>query len=339
MKRFLLLAGILLSLSLLAKEVDLYVNSAANPPENAWRTNGDEFLTMEQRPWPTGESGLTVKFTYKGNARTGEEWWPSGKLYLDKVPDALTDWRLVNALLIDIYCETDEPVGLVVKTKNDPKTFNFFDTVRSKGRHTLKAEIGEMSNFDLSAIEYIDIFCSSPKTDYSVYVGDIRLDVKDLEAEASERKTRADALRGALAWRRSMARGNLPAAIKNLMSIEKFLPETPDVDALQDFEKACRKGFPVIDRIYFMRSAENNLAARWCAAEEKVLRETYAFLCPPTEEILLDAARGEGESAQIVAFATADLAGVKTEIEIYPVDEGGKSIPKEAFKLSPVGYV
>lgn len=339
MKRFLLLAGILLSLSLLAKEVDLYVNSAANPPENAWRTNGDEFLTMEQRPWPTGESGLTVKFTYKGNARTGEEWWPSGKLYLDKVPDALTDWRLVNTLLIDIYCETDEPVGLVVKTKNDPKTFNFFDTVRSKGRHTLKAEIGEMSNFDLSAIEYIDIFCSSPKTDYSVYVGDIRLDVKDLEAEASERKTRADALRGALAWRRSMARGNLPAAIKNLMSIEKFLPEPPDVDALQDFEKACRKGFPVIDRIYFMRSAENNLAARWCAAEEKVLRETYAFLCPPTEEILLDAARGEGESAQIVAFATADLAGVKTEIEIYPVDEGGKSIPKEAFKLSPVGYV
>ena len=69
MKKLLLIAGILLSLSLAAREVVLYSSSVDRPPEADWVIyKPNVYMTMKQAPWPNGESGLTVKFSYIGNA-------------------------------------------------------------------------------------------------------------------------------------------------------------------------------------------------------------------------------------------------------------------------------
>ena len=107
MKKLLLIAGILLSLSLAAREVVLYSSSVDRPPEADWVIyKPNVYMTMKQAPWPNGESGLTVKFSYIGNAEPeGTSWWPSGKLYLARNPSLPTDWTSAKTLTIEAFVE------------------------------------------------------------------------------------------------------------------------------------------------------------------------------------------------------------------------------------------
>ena len=61
MKKLLLLACTLLSMSLLAREVLLYTSKVDRPPSVDWVIyKPNVYMTMKQAPWPNGESGLTA---------------------------------------------------------------------------------------------------------------------------------------------------------------------------------------------------------------------------------------------------------------------------------------
>ena len=344
MKKLLLIAGILLSLSLAAREVVLYSSSVDRPPEADWVIyKPNVYMTMKQAPWPNGESGLTVKFSYIGNAEPeGTSWWPSGKLYLARNPSLPTDWTSAKTLTIEAFVERSARIGVKVQSigaDNKPisQTVSFQSPL--VGRNTFRISIAELTTINLANIEFIDIFTSNPKTDYSIYVGDIKLDIADPEEEAAMRTRRTAELRKALDWRKALLGEDIPCASGELVGFEKNLPDTPTAEQLAEFERLTAEQFPVMDRTFFRKNAKEGFAVLWCDAAEKVLRDKYAFLCPPSKEAFLDAAKGEGECAQLVGFAAKAINGAKAVLVAPPKSAEGNTIPLESLKVSPMGYV
>ena len=344
MKKLLLIAGILLSLSLAAREAVLYSSSVDRPPEADWVIyKPNVYMTMSQAPWPNGESGLTVKFSYIGNAEPeGTSWWPSGKLYLARNPSLPTDWTSAKTLTIEAFVERSARIGVKVQSigaDNKPisQTVSFQSPL--VGRNTFRISIAELTTINLANIEFIDIFTSNPKTDYSIYVGDIKLDIADPEEEAAMRTRRTAELRKALDWRKALLGKDIPCASGELVGFEKNLPDTPTAEQLAEFERLTAEQFPVMNRTFFRKSAKEGFAVLWCDAAEKVLRDKYAFLCPPSKEAFLDAAKGEGECAQLVGFAAKQIGEAKAALVAPPKSAEGNAIPLESLKLSPMGYV
>ena len=344
MKKLLLIAGILLSLSLAAREAVLYSSSVDRPPEADWVIyKPNVYMTMKQAPWPNGESGLTVKFSYIGNAEPeGTSWWPSGKLYLARNPSLPTDWTSAKTLTIEAFVERSARIGVKVQSigaDNKPisQTVSFQSPL--VGRNTFRISIAELTTINLANIEFIDIFTSNPKTDYSIYVGDIKLDIADPEEEAAMRTRRTAELRKALDWRKALLGEDIPCASGELVGFEKNLPDTPTAEQLAEFERLTAEQFPVMDRTFFRKNAKEGFAVLWCDAAEKVLRDKYAFLCPPSKEAFLDAAKGEGECAQLVGFAAKAINGAKAVLVAPPKSAEGNTIPLESLKVSPMGYV
>ena len=335
MKRLLLpLLCALCALPLLGTDLLLYESSAERPPQVDWKPTSD--VTMVQAPWPNGESGLTVKFTYKG----GTQGWPSGKLWL---PEGLRDWRRAKTLNLEIFCDASCRVGLELATYADSTTKNMGGGTLyfTPGRHRIKIDLGELQGFDISQVKYLDVFASHPQQDYSVYVGDIFLELEDPEAEADRNRAFLRHAKNSLAWRETLLSGKLPKSAEPLRKMVDALPETPGLDQTEALQALLRKTLPQVDRIFFQRDAREHagLALRWCMPEEKVLRDRYAFRAPYSPDYTIQAARGEGESAQLVGFASRPLQGVTVQWETLPAREDGTQIPPQALALSPVGYV
>ena len=344
MKKLLLLACTLLSMSLLAREVLLYTSKVDRPPSVDWVIyKPNVYMTMKQAPWPNGESGLTVKFSYIGNAEPeGTSWWPSGKLFLARNPNALADWHDAKTLIVEAYLENGEKFAVrVVSRDADNKQVGHTHLIQSPGvgRHTFRIGISEYSQINLGNIEYIDIFISNPKTDFSTYIGDIKLELLDPEEEQARLTARTAELRRCLNWRKNLLGEDLPCSSGELVGFEKTLPETPTLDQLAEFERLTAEQFPIIDRTFFRKNAKDGLAVLWCDAGEKVLRDKYTFLCPPSKEAFLDAAKGEGECAQLVGFAAKAINGAKAVLVAAPKSAEGNTIPLESLKVSPMGYV
>ena len=334
MKKFIALLC-LLSLSLLAGEKLLYVNSVDRPLDQDWRlTKGD--VTMEQVPWPDGESGLTAKFTYM----TRPDGWPSAKYYL---PAELKDWRSARRLFVEIYCTKPVHVGLVVATDTDKKTFSWTGLDYAEGRHTIEVNVTDMRDYDLSCVKYIDFFASRPTEPHDLYVGDIRLEMADPEAEAAQHKAQAKVLRNSLQWRLSAIDADLPDVLQALIAQLSTLPEIPDADAIRAFQKTAKEVYPVLDKLFFQKAVQDcGLAAFWCRPEDKVLRDAHAvhaFLTLPAAAVTLGAARGEGEGTQLVVYAPQKLNAVRAELVAAPAMADGTTLPLEAIKLAPMGYV
>lgn len=317
--------------SLFAAEKALYVNSAARPLERDWHlTSGD--IAMEQVAWPNGESGLTAKFTYSAHP----DGWPSAKFF---IPEGQRDWRSAKKLIIEIYATRQGNVGLAVATYNDQKTMSWYNLAFEPGRHTIEVNLEDMKNWDMSNVKYIDIYSSRPTESYSLYVGDIQLDVIDPALEAAMLKNDAAVAKRALDWRLKALSPNVPDACTELAKHAEALPEIPKRDELIAFRNSCRDAFPQLDRTLFERAANSNgFSALWCAPEEKVLRDVYAFLSPCVETYVIEAGRGEGESAQLVALAKHSQNAVQAQLVSAPVMADGTVIPLESIKLSPIGY-
>ena len=344
MKKLLLLACTLLSMSLLAREVLLYTSKVDRPPSVDWVIyKPNVYMTMKQAPWPNGESGLTVKFSYIGNAEPeGTSWWPSGKLFLARNPNALADWHDAKTLIVEAYLENGEKFAVrVVSRDADNKQVGHTHLIQSPGvgRHTFRIGISEYSQINLGNIEYIDIFISNPKTDFSAYIGDIKLELLDPEEEQARLTARTAELRRCLNWRKNLLGEDLPCSSGELVGFEKNLPDTPTAEQLAEFEELTAEQFPIIDRTFFRKNAKDGLAVLWCDAGEKVLRDKYAFLCPPSKEAFLDAAKGEGECAQLVGFAAKQIGEARAALVAPPKSAEGNAIPLESLKLSPMGYV
>ena len=79
-------------------------------------------------------------------------------------------------------------------------------------------------------------------------------------------------------------------------------------------------------------------SAIWISPMEKVARSENPILSS-SETLVLDAARGEGESAQLVAYAKRDLKNLRVRLLKQLVSADGASIPESAVTIMPVGYV
>ncbi len=332
----LLLSLLLLSVSLMAKEIPLTIPSSEVAPERDWKLGGGP-VKMALAPWPNGESGLTVKFTYP----VSHGGWPSAKFPL---PESKRDWSKAKTLIIELYCEVPQTVEVEVATIPEyPKRFSFGGlgiTRCQQGRNTLRLPLENMTDFDLSQVKHIDIFTGNVEKEYSIYVGEIRLEVRDENEEEAQNKAIMKECRAALARRKALLNNELPQFATSLLTMDHVLPEVPETKKVHYFQKECQKVIPRLDTLYFRRAAlPNGVALRWCMPEEKVMRKNHTFQGDYTLDYTLEAARGEGESAQLVAFALKPVPGIRAELETLPTREDGTVIPREALTLAPVGYV
>ncbi len=339
MKRLLaLLTFGLFVLTLSAADVYLYENRADRPPAKEWNLTAGK-VSVKQTPWPNGESGLTTKFTY----HKAPDSWPSAKIFF---PEDMRDWSNAKTLTIQVYCEIQGKVNICLATYTDPKTKNLgegdylqFDP----GRHTIVIDLNIVKDFDLTQVKYLDFFASRPQKDYSLYVGDITLQVLSEEEEAANRAAALQEVARGFQWRAEALNNQIPPAAQTLQAALQKISKKQQTtwDEVKYLQKQADSVFPRLDSAIFRDEAvlHNGLAALWCVPEEKVLRKDYAFYDAPTHEYTLDAARGEGESAQLVAFSLEENPGVSVKVLQQPALEDGTLLPAEALKVSPVGYV
>ncbi len=342
MKRLLtILTFGLFLLSLAAEDVVLFENRADRPPQKEWRLSYPESLSLTQTPWPDGTSGLAMKLTYK----PCPNGWPSVKLFM---PEDLRDWSKAKTITLQVYCETQQKIYLNIATYTDPKTKHLHpgDGMRYEpGMHTIVLDLAVVNDMDLTNVKYIDIFADRPAINYSLYVGDITLQVQSAEELAANRAAALQEVARGFQWREASLNHQIPAIAKTLQASLAFLsrkaPAALTDAQISSLQNAVEELFPRMDQEIFQRNAalHNGLGALWCAPEEKVLREDYAFYDAPTPEYTLDAARGEGESAQLVAYATEPLQAVSVKVLQLPALEDGTTLPADAITLSPVGYV
>ncbi len=321
-----------------AADVYVYENRADRPPAKEWNLTAGK-ASVEQTPWPNGESGLTAKFTYQADP----DGWPSAKLYF---PEGLRDWSNAKTLTIQVYCEKQGRVNICLATYNDPKTKNLGEgdyLQFEPGRHTIVIDLNVVKGFDLSQVKYLDFFASRPQESYSLYVGDITLQILSEEEEAANRAAALQEVVRGFQWRAKALDNKIPPSARTLQAaLQKISRSRQNTwDEVKYLQKQAASIFPRLDSAIFRNEAalHNGLAALWCAPEEKVLRNGYAFYNAPGHEYTLDAARGEGESAQLVAFALEELPGVSVKVLQQPAREDGVLLPAEALKVSPVGYV
>ena len=356
MKRLLtlLILGLLL-LPLAAEDVYLVENKAGRSPTEDWKilTAHKNYVSATQAAWPDGTSGLAAKFTYKPYDPTnGSSYYPSTKVY----PSGdLKNWSKAKTLTIPIYCEIRSTIGIKITTDTDigsdgnkiQKSLyaSSSDAIHEPGMHTLVFDLTAITDMDLSAINYIDIFAEKPTATYSIYVGDITLQIQTEEELAAERAATVQEIARGFRWRMAALAPQAPSPEKNFQPLLKLLAKDPstftDNEQVSSLQAKADELFPQLDKLLFQRQAalHNGLGALWCLPEEKVLRESYTFYDAPTQEYTLDAARGEGESAQLVAFATSALSGVSAKVLSQPTMADGTTIPSDAITLSPVGYV
>ncbi len=342
MKRLLtLLTFGLFLLSLAAEDVYLFENRADRPPQKEWRLGYAASISMTQTPWPDGTSGLAMKLTYK----PCPDGWPSAKLFL---PEDLRDWSKAKTITLRFYCEKQEKICLNIATYTDPKTKKLTpgDGMRYEpGMHTIVLDLATVNDMDLHNVKFLDIFADRPSLNYSLYVGDITLQVQSAEELTASRAAALQEVARGFQWREKALSHQIPAIAKTLQASLAFLsrkaPEALTDAQISSLQNAAEELFPRMDQVLFQRNAalHNGLGALWCLPEEKVLREDYAFYDAPTPEYTLDAARGEGESAQLVAYATEPLQAVSVKVLQLPALEDGTALPADAIKVSPVGYV
>ncbi len=349
MKRLLTILTLgLLLLPLAAEDVYLVKNRTDRSPSQDWSLNSSKYISMEQVAWPDDPSQLAVKFTYK----PCPDGWPSAKVYPSGV---LKDWSKAKTITIPIYCEIRSKIGIKITTDTNvggdgnkiQKSLysSESDVIHEPGTHTLVFDLAAITDMDLSAICYLDIFADKPSDTYSIYVGDITLQVQTEEELAAKRAAAVQEIARGYQWRMAALSPQAPSPEKNFQPLLKLLAKDSstftDDAQVSSLQAAADELFPQLDKLLFQRQAalHNGLGALWCLPEEKVLRNDYTFYDAPTPEYTLDAARGEGESAQLVAFATEALSGVSAKVLGQPTMADGTTLPTSAITLSPVGYV
>ena len=146
------------------------------------------------------------------------------------------------------------PIDVTYNTKNMGGGTLYF----TPGRHRIKIDLGELQGFDISQVKYLDVFASHPQQDYSVYVGDIFLELEDPEAEADRNRAFLRHAKNSLAWRETLLSGKLPKSAEPLRKMVDALPETPGLDQTEALQALLRKTLPQVDRIFFQRDAREH---------------------------------------------------------------------------------
>ncbi|MCQ2396144.1 MAG: DUF4091 domain-containing protein [Lentisphaeria bacterium] len=293
-----------------------------------------EAATTSLKPWPNGEPGLAAWVQIPAS-----KGYPSARL---QIPEELQDWRSAKTLRIELFCPERCQIEIEIAPKNKlgGRNMSWYDRKFGPGRTAIELNIEELqADWDLSSVVFIDLFSAKPKREFSFYVGDVKLELKNPFQEAAEHKAAATALKESLSWRLEALGTSRAKDHRAIQGMSESLPEAPDIDQLANFQSFCKDEFPKMDKEIFRGIAQGGLGILWCLPEEKIHRGDYAFLAPPADFYSIDAARGEGESAQLVAYAEDAATNVKAVIVSAPVSANGTVLPMENIKLSPVGLI
>lgn len=327
-----LLALLLLPLVAFAVSRTIYRPVDEGSIKNFWVIR--DGITTALKAWPNGEPGLTALIQIPVSKD-----YPSAKL---QIAEESRDWRSVRSLRIELFCpeRCQIEIEIAPEHKVGGRNMSWYGRNFGPGRTAIELNIEELqADWDLSSVLYIDLFSAKPKREFSFYVGEVTLELKDPVVEAAEHKAMAAALKESLSWRLEAMGTNRAKDHRAIQGMAESLPEAPDTDQLANFQSFCKEEFPKMDREIFRASAQGGLGILWCLPEEKIHRGDYAFLAPVKETYTIEAARGEGESAQLVAYAEDAASNAKATITSAPVAEDGTTIPLESLKLSPVGLV
>ncbi len=332
-----ILALFLLAESLSAATIPLYSFSYERPlaaPD--WATTeakGD--LTAEIRPWPNAEPGLTGHFSYSAS-----EGWPSAKLL---IPPEQADWRNLQSIQIELFFPEDcTSLGIEIRTEADARPISWYSLAFSAGRHRLVLSLDDFNaDYDLSRVVHLDFFGMQPKKPFQIYVGDITGESRSPQELRQEGVQEATRLRESLLWRQERLSEEFTGRLHRIVKqIEEYLQNPSAVHFSRELQHQCQRLLSELDlRIFQKEAGDKALGVLWCYPEEKIHRGAYVFRAPPTPSYTLEAARGEGESAQLVGLTLRPLQAVQATLEKAPVQEDGTPFPLEALRLSPVGYV
>lgn len=315
-----------------ATKTTIYRPGDDNSLKSSWVLR--DGATVTSKAWPNGEPGLTTLIQIPVSKA-----YPSARL---QIPAEYKDWRSAKKLRIELFCPERCCIEIEIAPKNKigDRNMAWYGGHYGPGRTAIELNIEELkSDWDLSSVIYIDLLSATPKREFSFYVGEATLELKDPAIEAAENKAEAASLKEALAWRLETLGSSGSKDFRALQGMSESLPEAPDTDQVANFKSFCKDEFPKMDREIFRACAQGGMGILWSLPEEKIHRGDYMFLYPPAGTYTLEAARGEGESAQLVAYAEDAASNVKATIAKAPVAADGTVIPLESIKLSPVGLV
>jgi len=320
-------------MALLAVPKNLYRFSVDQPIEENWKKSGPK-CQVEMKAWPNGEPGLTGFFTYQADP----DGYPSIKLDVPSL--GFSDWRSVKSVSIEILCPQECHPYFEIRTEKDKAPMGWYGFKSAPGRNTLVLQIDDKTDWDLSCVKTIDIFSVKPTEPWSIYVGDITLELRDPAAEAARNRAELKKLQSAYLWRQAALGRSMPEPGRRLGMELTNVSENPTADDVARLSASCREVFPQLDILVFKFAAKSApMGVLWALPEEKIHFGDYAFLNRMTPKYEIDAAQGEGESAQLVGYAFKDAKEVLATLETLPALDDGTELPAWAVKLSPVGYV
>ena len=296
---------------------------------------------LELSNWPDGTPGLCGKVTYKKYMKDQKERWPSVFLSFDPP----VSWSAYKAVEFRVYVDTPAEcmtaLGAADKKGYRPYTYPKFNP----GWTTVTVDLDKMKlcNVDLEHITHFHIFKEEPPEDTVLYIGELKLIPRDTEII----KKRLDALKEEL----------------KQISSEKVVPEAfrlyeNEMEQLSEYlNQAVAKANLTLEdvvqaekRLALFRqkrqhalltngSIQGELLTYWASSLEKVFQTEQYFNSMLSQNGKIDAARGEGESLQLVVFPRKDIIRAAVRIIAPAKSADGTEIPLSAFRVAPVGYV
>ncbi len=275
---------------------------------------------FERTSWPDANTSACARLVFKKYAGKGEQW-PAVIL---KTPYLYSDWSNADSLDIEVESPTGGNIFLQFRAAGEHKNFN---TKLPQGRSRLRIP-AEFFPVKRNRMTELHIVATMPAHDIVVYMGEPILHLADLSRTKQDLSARIEKIRkeyGSL-----LPAGELEKCVRTVVygsDIEKM------TDAVDDLENSAQRG-----KLRQQRG-ERPFIAAWCSPVEKVQREKQIFHVFPEKTAFIHAARGEGESAQLVVLPARKLPNTTVKLAGPLRSSQGRTIPDDCIGIAPVGYI
>ena len=276
--------------------------------------------SFKKSAWPSANTSSCAKLVFKKYQGKGEQW-PAVIL---KTPYLFSDWSNAESLVFEVESPTGGNVTLQFRAGGEHK--NYYMNL-ARGREWIKIP-AEHFPVHRDQMTELHILSTRPKHDIIVYMGEPVLHLVDLERLKKELAAGLEKIHAE--YPDFIQKEELEACAEKVASGKDAARMKDSVEALESL--AQRR------KLQRERGNRKFLAA-WCSSLEKIDREKQVFQSFPRQKTVIEAARGEGESTQMILLPARNLKQVRVTISGLPRNTAGQTIPSTAVKLVPVGYI
>lgn len=268
-----------------------------------------------------GKDGYAVTmFIEKYNQ--GQERWPA---IIAHVPQEISDWRAVESVEFDaISNSVNGYLAVRVYNGNQSTPYGRFPIPTNP----VKVRVNLGRNFNiLSHVTTLHLFQQDPKESYEISLSNVRLNYRNnFRGEYQALHAKLLSCKGVIPQELLALDARLQAAQR--VSFEDY----------EAFDKQLKAVWYSMGQRELEMGANADYGARWVSPMIKVLREDNPPLLS-TETLVLEAARGEAESSQLVIWARRPLQGLSVRPARPFTAADGTVLPATAVSVVPVGYV